>query len=127
MYICHLYQQYDSTVHVGTAWKKNMVIHHSVLTIVYIGPDSLCLSLIVMATRKVRSMRLVGVLSVQVDIILMKFENVSNIEPSQALLIAAKVTHNKVGDNITQDSFEHSEEYLVIKQTPRTNIMAKTK
>ena len=96
----HLHHLVEFLFKDSSSFLKFSVIHHSVLTIVYIAPESLYLSLIVMATGKVRSMRLVGVLSVQVGIILMKFENVSNIEPSQALLIAAKVTHNKIGDDI---------------------------
>ena len=96
----HLHHLVNYLFEDSSSFLKFSVIHHSVLTIVYIGPESLYLSLIVMATRKVRSMRLVGVLSVQVGIILMKVENVSNIEPSEALSIAAEVIHDTIGDDI---------------------------
>ena len=76
-------------------------IHHSVLTIKYTVPRSLLLSLLIMASRKVRGMIWAGVLSIQVDTILMTVStNENGIDPSDALL---GVAYRYYDDPITND------------------------
>ena len=70
---------------------KFSIIHHTVLTITYTVPGSLLLPLIIMASRKKKNMKWVGVLSVQVGTILMKVneDDGSDIDPSAALIEAS--------------------------------------
>ena len=76
-------------------------IHHSVLTIKYTVPRSLLLSLLIMASRKVRAMKWAGVLSIQVDTILMTVStNETGIDPSSTLL---DVAYHYYDDQITND------------------------
>ena len=65
-------------------------IHHSVLTIKYTIPRSLLLSLLIMASRKVRGMIWAGVLSIHIDTILMTVSTIeTGIDPSSTLLDVA--------------------------------------
>ena len=76
-------------------------IHHSVLGIKYTVPRSLLLSLLTMASRKVRGMKWAGVLSIQVDTILMTVStDETGIDPSNGLL---SVAYHYYDDQITND------------------------
>ena len=67
----HLHHLTDYLFEDSSSLLKFSIIHHSVLTIKYSIPRSILLSLLIMASRKVRGMKWAGVLSIQVNTILM--------------------------------------------------------
>ena len=97
----HLHHLTDYLFEDSSSLLKFDEIHHSVLTIKYTVPRSLLLSLRNMASRKVRGMKWAGVLSIQVDTILMTVStNETCIHPSDALLDAARLNDDQITNDI---------------------------
>ena len=97
----HLRHLTDYLFEDSSSLLKFDVIHHSVLTIKYTVPRSLLLSLLVMASRKVRGMEWAGVLSIQVNTILITVStNETGIHPSYALLKAARCNDDQITNDI---------------------------
>ena len=97
----HLRHLTDYLFEDSSSLLKFDVIHHSVLTIKYTILRSLLLSLLIMVSRKVRGMKWAGVLSIQVDTILMTVStNETGIHPSDALLEAAYFNDDQITNDI---------------------------
>ena len=97
----HLRHLTDYLFEDSSSLLKFDVIHHSVLTIKYTVPRSLLLSLLIMASRKVRGMKWAGVLSIQVNTILMTVStNETGTHPSDALLDTARLNDDQITNDI---------------------------
>ena len=97
----HLHHLTDYLFEDSSSLLKFSLIDHSVLTIKYTIPRSILLSLLTMASRKVRCMEWAGVVRVQVDTMLMIVStNETGIHPSYALLATVYSSDDQITNDI---------------------------